>query len=129
MSTRPPRGLSRRNKQGHGNDTRQRCSEYLWFAAAPVAGALGVTGFLLLARELGLWFLTGEWTAQTVGLVLTWLRLTASDGHSWVVNQILEIPISLLLVLVAPALFSAMIAAAERLEEGSANNRDLQDMR
>jgi len=85
---------------------------------------LGVTGFLLLARELGLWFLTGEWTAQTVGLVLTWLGLITGDGHSWVVNLMLGFPISLLLVLVAPALFSAMIAAAERLEEETANNRD-----
>lgn len=114
--------------QGRGNDTRRRCSEYLWFAAAPVAGAWGITGFLLLARELGRWFLTGEWTARTVGLVLTWLGLMAGDEHSWVVNQILEIPISLLLVLVAPALFSAMIAAAERLEGETANNTDRQDM-
>lgn len=119
MSTRPQRGISSRNKQSPGDDTRQRCSEYLWFAAAPVAGALGVTGFLLLARELGLWVLTGEWTTQSVGLVLTWLGLMADDGHSQVVNRLLEFPISLLLVLVAPGLFSAMIVAAERLEDAA----------
>lgn len=129
MSTRPRRDLPSRNKKGHNNDTRQRCSDYLCFAAAPVAGALGVAGFLLLAHELGHWFLTGEWTAQPVGLVLSWLGLTAGEGHSWIRNLMLDFPISWLLVLVAPALFSAMIATAERLEEGSANNRDLQEMR
>ena len=129
MNTRPQRGISGRNKQGHGEDTGPRCSDYLWFAAAPIAGALGVTGFLLLARELGLLFVTGEWTAQPVGLVFDLLGLTAGDGQLWIVNLILGFPISWLLVLVAPALFSAIIAAAERLEEGSANKRDLQKIR
>jgi len=66
---------------------------------------LGLTGFLLLARELGLLFVTGEWTAQSVGLALTWLGLTAADGQSWIVNLMLGFPISWLLVLVSPVLF------------------------
>ena len=121
MSKKTEPGIPDRNKQGDSKDVRRQCSECLWYAAVPVAGPLGVAGCLLLASELGLLFVTGEWTAQSVGLVLTWLGLTAADGKSWIVNLILGLPISWLLVLVAPALFSAIIAAAERLEEGSAN--------
>lgn len=117
----PEPGFRHPNKQGDSNNVRRQCGECLWFAAVPVAGALGVTGFLLVARELGLLLVTGEWTAQSVGLVLTWLGLTAADGQSWLVNLFLVFPISWLLVLVAPALFSAIVAAAERLEKGSAN--------
>ena len=129
MSKKTEPGIPDRNKQGDSKDVRRQCSECLWYAAVPVAGAMGVAGFLLLARELGHLFVTGEWTAQPVGLVLNLLGLTAGDGQLWIVNLMLGFPISWLLVLVAPALFSATIAAAERLEEGSANKRDLQNIR
>lgn len=92
-----------------------RWGDLIWAAAPIASGVTGVAGFAMLIAELFDWFVTGEWSARSVGHVLERFG-PAKEGLAASLDMLGYLPISFALIASAPCLFLAMASLGERLE-------------
>lgn len=98
---------------------RQTVGDLLWAVAPALSGALGVTGLVLLAAGVIEWLTTSHWASPTLYQVLLLVGFAETSSSYILLDHLTQVPLGLVLVLLAPAIFLILINLAEWLETDS----------
>ena len=103
---------------------RQSLGDLLWALAPALSGALAVTGFVLLAGGVFEWMKTGHWASPTLYQALLQFGFTETSSSSILLDPLTKVPLGLVLVLLAPAVFLILVNLGEWLETSSLSIND-----
>lgn len=104
---------------------RQTVGDLLWAVAPALSGALGVTGLVLLAAGVIEWLTTSHWASPTLYQALLHVGFAETSSSSILLDHLTQVPLGLVLVLLAPAVFLILINLGEWLETNSLSKIDL----
>jgi len=98
---------------------RKTVSDLLWAVAPALSGALGVTGFVLLAAGVIEWLKTSQWASPTFHQALLQFGFADTSSSSILLDHLTQVPLGLVLVLLAPGVFLTLANLGEWLETNS----------